>query len=179
MENTNNWVWEGYYRPTHIKDVIMPKVYRNFFDKIISKGATMNLILASSCPGTGKSTLAMAVANDLDADYLFINASDENGINTIREKVTGFASSMSFSGKPKIIIFDEADGMTPAGQETLRNYIDKYQSNCRFIFTCNFLSKIIPALQEYGGRTMLFEFDMKKPEYKEEVFSQIVKVAMI
>ena len=175
MEEPKTWVWEGYYKPQHLKDVILPQEFRNFFIKILEMGASMNLILASSTPGSGKSTTALALANDLGADVLFINASDENGINTIRDKVTGFASSMSFTGKPKIVIFDEADGMTPQGQETLRNYIDTYQSNCRFIFTCNYLAKIIPALKEEGGRTMLFEYDMKKPEYKEELTAQIFK----
>lgn len=175
MEEPKTWVWEGFYQPQHLKDVILPQEFRNFFNKILEMGASMNLILASSTPGSGKSTTAKALANDLGADVLFINASDENGINTIRDKVTGFASSMSFTGKPKIVIFDEADGMTPQGQETLRNYIDTYQSNCRFIFTCNYLAKIIPALKEEGGRTMLFEYDMKKPEYKQELTTQIYK----
>lgn len=175
MENIKDYVWEHKFRPTKLKEVILPQDYRNFFNKIIESGASMNLILASSTPGSGKSTCARVIANELDAEFLFINASDENGIDTIREKVTGFATGMAFNGKPKLVILDEADGMTPKGQEALRSYIDKFQDNCRFILTCNYIAKIIPALKEDGGRTMVFEFDMKKPEYQDELKGQIFK----
>lgn len=175
MEDIKNYVWEHRFAPQTLKDVILPKPYRNFFNKIVETGASMNLILSSSSPGTGKTTTAKALANDLGCEWLLINASDENGVNTIRDKVVGFATTMSFDEKPKIIIFDEADRMSPDAQMTLRGYIDKFQDNCRFILTCNFIAKIIPALKEDGGRTMLFEFDMRKPEYQEELKEQIFK----
>jgi len=175
ITNPKDYVWEHRFSPKTLKDVILPTPYRNFFNKIVNAGASMNLILASSTPGTGKTTVAKALAHDLGCEFLLINASDENGVNTIRDKVVGFATSMSFDEKPKIIIFDEADRMSPDAQMTLRGYIDKFQDNCRFILTCNFIAKIIPALKEEGGRTMMFEFDMRKPEYTKELKEQIVK----
>lgn len=168
-------IWEHKFRPTTLKDVILPKPYKNFFNKIIESGSSMNLILASSSPGTGKTSTAVALANDLGCEWILINSSDENGINTIRDKVVGFATTMAFDEKPKLIIFDEADKMSPDAQMALRGYIDKFQDNCRFILTCNFIAKIIPALKEEGGRTMLFEFDMRKPEYAQELKEQIFK----
>ena len=175
MENTKDYVWEHKFRPTRLKDVILPQDYRNFFNKIIESGASMNLILASSTPGSGKTTCARVIANELDAEFLFINASDENGIETVRDKITGFASGMAFNGKPKLVILDEADGLTPQAQTSLRSYIDKFQDNCRFILTCNYIAKIIPALKEDGGRTMVFPFDMNKKVYQEELKEQILK----
>lgn len=177
MADFKNYVWEHHYCPNTINDVILPQDYKNFFNKIVENNASVNLILASSTPGTGKSTVAKAIAHDLDAEMLFLNASDENGIDTIRDKVVGFATSMSFNESIKIVVLDEADGLTPKAQETLRSYIDKFQDNCRFILTCNYIAKIIPALKEDGGRTMLFEFDMKKPEYQAELKAQIFKRA--
>ena len=174
-ENTELYVCEHFYRPKHIKDVIMPQDYHNFFNKIIKGGASMNLVLASSTPGSGKSTTARALANDLEVEHLFINASDENGIETIRETVTNFASTGSLNGKPKLIIFDEADGMTAKGQEALRSYIDKFQDNCRYILTCNHIAKIIKPLKEEGGRTMTFDYDLKNPKYLAELKEKVYK----
>lgn len=175
IANTKDYVWEHRFAPKTLKDVILPQDYRNFFNKIVEGGASMNLILASSTPGTGKSTVAKALAHDLDAEFLFINASDENSIDTVREKITGFAAGMAFNGKPKLVILDEADGLTPQAQKSLRSYIDKFQDNCRFILTCNYIATIIPALKEDGGRTMVFEFDMNKKEYQTELKQQILK----
>ena len=108
MEQTQlcDAVWEHKFRPTRLKDVILPQDYRNFFNKIIEAGASMNLILASSTPGSGKTTCARVIANELDAEFLFINASDENGIDTVRDKITGFASGMpSCSCRKEIPLF--------------------------------------------------------------------------
>jgi replication factor C small subunit len=118
-----------------------------YFESLKSKEEIPNLLFAGN-PGTGKTTLSKIIANDiLDCQYLYINASDENGIDTIRSKVIGFASTKSLDGKLKLVLFDECDALTLDSQKALRNVIEEYSENTRFIFTCNYLFKIIPALQ--------------------------------
>ena len=96
--------------------------------------------------GTGKTTIAKLIVNNIDCDYIYINASDERGIDTVRDKITGFASSLSF--KPiKIVILDEADFLMGASQAALRNVIETFSKNTRFIFTCNYVERIIEPLQ--------------------------------
>lgn len=168
--DTKNYVWEHKFRPRHIKDVILPQDYKNFFNKILEADASMNLILASKTGGTGKTTCAMALAEDLDTEYRKINASDERGIQMVREQIVNFATTMSLNGKTKLIILDEADGLSVDAQKSLRSYIDEFQDNCRFILTCNYIGKLIPQLkQDKGGRTMVLEFEMNKPEYQAEM----------
>ena len=175
MIDTNSYVWEHHYRPLHIADVILPTDYKNFFNKIISDNASVNIILASRTGGTGKTTCAEAIARDLDCEVKKINASDERGINMVRDQIANFAGTMSMDGKPKLVILDEADGLSPDAQDSLKGYLDKYKDDCRFILTCNKLSKIIGPLKEAGGRTMVLEFEMNKPEYKKEMAGQILK----
>jgi DNA polymerase III delta prime subunit len=99
-------------------------------------------------PGTGKTTLARIIVNDvLGCNYLYINASDESGIDTIRHSITNFAQTKSFDGKVKVVILDEADGLTTQAQSALRNTMETYAKYCRFILTANYKHKIIPALQ--------------------------------
>lgn len=100
-----------------------------------------------------------------------MNASSENSIDVVRTQIAEFAQTMSFSGGMKIVILDEADGLTPQFQKALRAFMEEFQSNCRFILTCNYIAKIIPALRQ--GRTMCFDFNMAK--YRDELMPQIVK----
>ena len=174
MSDYMNFLFVEKYRPKSIKEVIMPKDFRNFFNRIVKSGDLPNLLLSSSTAGTGKTTVAKALASDIGAEYLYINASSDNGINMIRD-IKEFAQTMSFAGenKQKVVILDEADGLSVDAQKALRAYIEEYPDSCRFIFTCNYASKIIPALHE--GRTMEFEFEMNKPEYIEEMKVQIHK----
>jgi DNA polymerase III delta prime subunit len=135
------------YRPKILADIVLTNEERLYFESLKSKEEIPNLLFAGS-PGTGKTTLSKIIAIDiLDCQYLYINASDENGIDTIRSKVIGFASTKSLDGKLKIILFDECDALTLDSQKALRNVIEEYSHNTRFIFTCNYLFKIIPALQ--------------------------------
>jgi DNA polymerase III delta prime subunit len=135
------------YRPRKLEDIVLTIEERQYFESLKSKEEIPNLLFAGN-PGTGKTTLSKIIATDiLDCQYLYINASDENGIDTIRSKVIGFASTKSLDGKLKIVLFDECDALTLDSQKALRNVIEEYSHNTRFIFTCNYLFKIIPALQ--------------------------------
>jgi len=135
------------YRPRKLEDIVLTPEERAYFESLKSKEEIPNLLFAGN-PGTGKTTLSKIIATDiLDCQYLYINASDENGIDTIRSKVIGFASTKSLDGKLKLVLFDECDALTLDSQKALRNVIEEYSENTRFIFTCNYLFKIIPALQ--------------------------------
>jgi len=135
------------YRPRKLEDIVLTTEERLYFESLKSKEEIPNLLFAGN-PGTGKTTLSKIIATDiLECQYLYINASDENGIDIIRSKVIGFASTKSLDGKLKIVLFDECDALTLDSQKALRNVIEEYSENTRFIFTCNYLFKIIPALQ--------------------------------
>lgn len=135
------------YRPKTLADIVLTPEELTYFKALKDKEEIPNLLFAGN-PGTGKTTLSKIIATDiLDCQYLYINASDENGIDTIRSKVIGFASTKSLDGKLKLVLFDECDALTLDSQKALRNVIEEYSHNTRFIFTCNYLFKIIPALQ--------------------------------
>jgi len=140
-----NNLWVEKYRPKKLKDLMVDewvsKTIENF-------GLDMPNLLLTGSAGLGKTSLAKIIVDDiLKCDYLYINASDENGVDTIREKVIGFTQTMSFNGKLKVVILDEADYLGKAAQAILRNVMETYSASTRFILTGNYKHKIIPALQ--------------------------------
>jgi replication factor C small subunit len=133
------------YRSQTLSDYVGNEQLKQIISRYLETNDIQNLLLYGT-PGTGKTTLAKIIVKNIDCDYLYINASDERGIDTIREKVQGFASSASF--KPiKIVILDEADFLTIQAQASLRNIIETYSRTTRFILTCNYLERIIEPLQ--------------------------------
>jgi len=136
------------YRPKRFEEFIGGKEILGLKKVRDSPFSLPNLLLVSKSPGTGKTSLAKLIIRETGADYLYLNASDERGIDTIRYKVKEFAVTRSFNhNSPKIVHLDEADGLTKDAQEILRNLIEEASNNCRFIFTANNLNRIIDPLR--------------------------------
>ena len=154
-------LWVEKYRPTTLNEYVGNEVIKNKIADYIEKGSIQNLLL-HGVAGTGKTTLAKLLVKNIDCDFLYINASDERGIDTIREKIQPFALSMGFNDV-KIVILDEADYLTPQAQATLRHTIEACSATTRFILTCNYLERIISPLQ---SRCQTFEIT---PPSKQEV----------
>ena len=145
MVNTENSLLVEKYRPTKLKNYVGNENIKKSISKYLDQNDIQNLIFYGSA-GTGKTTLAKLIIKNLDCDHIYINASDERGIETIRDKVSGFASVASF--KPiKVVILDEADFLTIQAQASLRNIIETFSRTTRFIMTCNFVERIIDPLQ--------------------------------
>jgi DNA polymerase III delta prime subunit len=147
-----NNLWVQKYRPSALDEMVLSEENRKFFSSI--KDEIPNLLFVGT-PGIGKTTIAKIIVQDiLKCQYLYINASDENGIDTIRSKVSGFSQTKSIDGALKVVILDEADGITIDGQRALRNTMEEYSAFTRFILTANYKHKIIPAIQ---SRTQYFD----------------------
>ena len=161
-------LWVEKYRPQTLEGYVGNEVIKNKVSDYLNQGSIQNLLL-HGVAGTGKTTLAKLIANNLNCDLLYINASDERGIDTIREKIIPFASSLGF-GNVKIVILDEADYITPQAQATLRNTMESFSGNTRFILTCNYLERIISPLQ---SRCQTLEI---KPPSKQDVAWRCVDI---
>ena len=155
------FLWVERYRPRTLADCILPADQKKIFQEMLSKGEIQNMLLCGGA-GMGKTTIARALCEELQTDYIIINGSEESGIDVLRTKIKQFASTVSFSGKPKVVILDEADYLNPnSTQPALRAFMEEFSSNCRFIFTCNFKNRIIPPLH---SRTAVVEFKLPKSE---------------
>ena len=145
----SEYLWVEKYRPKKISECILSEDIKKTFSEFLKQKEIPNLLL-SGTQGTGKTTVARALCEELGADYIIINGSDEGRqIDTLRHKIKNFASTVSLTEQSahKVVIVDEADYMNADSvQPALRNFIETFYKNCRFIFTCNFVNKIIPAL---------------------------------
>lgn len=152
--NDKHYLLVEKYRPDSLDNFIGNEKIKNIFANYIKQKDISNLLLAGN-PGIGKTSLAMLLVKQLECDYIYINASDENNIETVRTKIKNFASSLSFNGI-KVIILDEADAFSISAMSALRAIIEQYSLTTRFIFTCNYANKLIPALL---SRLQAFELE--------------------
>jgi DNA polymerase III delta prime subunit len=155
------FLWVEKYRPHKLDDCILPDDQLKTFREFVATGEIPNMLLCGSA-GVGKTTIARAICEELECDYIIINGSEESGIDVLRTKIREFASSVSFGGKTKVVILDEADYLNPnSTQPALRAFIEEFANNCRFIFTCNFKNRIIAPLH---SRTAVIEFKLTKAD---------------
>jgi len=144
MQNEHT-LWVEKYRPTNLDTYIGNDQLKSKVKVYLESGDLPHLLLFGKA-GTGKTTLAKLLVNNIDCDYLYINASDENSVDVVREKVKNFASTLGFADM-KVIILDECDYITPNAQAALRNLMETFSKNCRFILTCNYVERIIDPIQ--------------------------------
>lgn len=153
---SNDFLWVEKYRPRTIEECILPVDLKKTFSKIVESGELPNMLFTGSA-GLGKTTVAKALCNELDLDWIIINGSEEGNIDTLRGKIKQFASTVSLQGGFKVVILDEADYLNPQStQPALRGFIEEFANNCRFILTCNFKNRIIEPLHSRCG---VYEFN--------------------
>ena len=158
------FLWVEKYRPQTISECILPDGLKKTFQEYVDAGEISNMLLCGTA-GTGKTTVARALCNELGCDYIVINGSDESGIDVLRTKIRDFASTVSFESKAKVVILDEADYLNPnSTQPALRAFIEEFSGNCSFIFTCNFKNRIIEPLH---SRTSVIDFKIDKKDRPE------------
>jgi len=158
------FLWVEKYRPQSVADTILPKHLKETFSKIVESEEIPNLLFTGTA-GIGKTTVAKALCNQLGLDYLLINGSEEGNIDTLRNKIKHFASTVSLQGGYKVVILDEADYLNPQStQPALRGFIEEFSNNCRFIMTCNFKNRIIEPLH---SRCSVVEFNIAKKDMPE------------
>ena len=167
-EMVDNSLWVEKYRPIKLDDYVGNEHLKEKVSGYIESEDVPHLLLFGRA-GTGKTTLAKLIVKSIECDYMVINASDENNVDTVRNKVKNFASSQGFK-KYKIIILDEFDYMTPNAQAILRNLMETFSKHCRFILTCNYVEKIIDPIQ---SRCQTFQI---VPPSKKEVAVQLDKI---
>ena len=167
-DKVDNSLWTEAYRPTRLVDYVGNAMLKEKVSGYLENGDIPHLLLYGRA-GTGKTTLAKLIVKSVECDYMIINASDENNVETVRNKVKGFASSMGFK-KYKIVILDEFDYMSQNAQAILRNLMETFSQHCRFILTCNYVEKVIEPIQ---SRCQTFQII---PPTKKDVAIQISKI---
>mgnify|MGYP000580071591 CR=1 FL=1 len=171
LNMNEDFLWCEKYRPKVISECILPSNILNTFNQIAESGELPNMMF-SGTPGVGKTTVARALCNQLELDYVVINGSEEGNIDTLRGKIKQFASTVSLQGGYKVVILDEADYLNPQStQPALRGFIEEFSKNCRFILTCNFKNRIIEPLH---SRCSVYDFSIPNAE-KPKVAAQFFK----
>jgi len=173
---STDFLWVEEYRPKTVDDCILPQSLKTLFKSFIDKGELSNLLF-SGTPGIGKTTVAKALCEQLNCDWIMINGSEEGGIDVLRDKIKNFASTVSLSGGKKVVILDEADYLNPQStQPALRGFIEEFHKNCRFILTCNFKNRIIEPLH---SRFSNIEFKISpkdKPKLASKLFERTINI---
>jgi len=167
-QEVNNSLWVEKYRPRKLTEYVGNEHLKQKVSDYLESGDVPHLLFFGKA-GTGKTTLAKLIVNSISCDYIIINASDENNVDTVRNKVKGFASTVGFKDM-KVIILDEFDYMTPNAQAILRNLMETFSKHCRFILTCNYVEKVIDPIQ---SRCQTFQI---VPPSKKEVAVQISQI---
>lgn len=175
----SQYLWVEKYRPNTIDECILPDSMKNTFKEFINSGELPNFLFCGGA-GVGKTTVAKALCNEIGAEYLFINGSEESGIDVLRNKIKNFASSVSLTDAKKVVILDEADYLNAnSTQPALRGFIEEFSNNCRFIFTCNFKNRIIEPLH---SRCAVVEFKIEnsdKPKIASEFFKRVKNILQV
>ena len=171
-----DFLWVEQYRPKTIDDCILPDSLKTLFKSFIKKGELSNMLF-SGTPGIGKTTVAKALCEEMNCDWIMINGSEEGGIDVLRNKIKNFASTVSLSGGKKVVILDEADYLNPQStQPALRGFVEEFHKNCRFILTCNFKNRIIEPLH---SRFSNIEFKVNpkdKPKLASKLFERAIYI---
>ena len=171
LHKTNEFLWVEKYRPQTIKDCILPVSLKKSFEDMVAKGEPQNLLLAGSA-GTGKTTVARALCNDIGVDNIIINCSENGNIDTLRTDIRQFASTVSLSESKKTVILDEFDYSNAQSiQPALRGAIEEFSNNCRFIITCNYKNRII---QPIHSRCTCIDFAISSSD-KPEIAKQLLE----
>ena len=168
------FLWVEKYRPQKIDDCVLPQSLKDTFKQYVEQGELPNFLFTGTA-GVGKTTIAKALCNEIGAEYLMINGSEESGIDTLRTKIKGFASTISLTDSKKVVILDEADYLNPnSTQPALRGFIEEFANNCRFILTCNFKNRIIDPIH---SRCSVIEFKIDSAD-KQAIAAQFFKRAV-
>ena len=171
-----DFLWVEQYRPKTIDDCILPDSLKTLFKSFIKKGELSNMLF-SGTPGIGKTTVAKALCEEMNCDWIMINGSEEGGIDVLRNKIKNFASTVSLSGGKKVVILDEADYLNPQStQPAMRGFVEEFHKDCRFILTCNFKNRIIEPLH---SRFSNIEFKVNpkdKPKLASRLFERAVYI---
>ena len=172
----SDFLWVEKYRPKTVADCILPQTLKQQFHDVVATGELPNMLFTGTA-GLGKTTVAKALCNELDLDYILINGSEEGNIDTLRGKIKQFASSVSLQGGYKVVILDEADYLNAQStQPALRGFIEEFANNCRFILTCNFKNKIIDPLHSRCG---VYEFNTSKkdlPKLAQDFYQRLLYI---